>query len=128
MLEDQAALGVVALILFAVLLTLGFMRANHIFSAVFRFFGRILKTKVAVVAAIFLMLSLLIYGVANFGLVNSLPNEDRKAVERNRENNRMVVSQDKDGCMDMRTLGRSNGVYLSLKPCKPQGKDAEKKE
>jgi hypothetical protein len=31
----------------------------------------------------------------------------------------MIITEDKDGCMDMRTLGRSNGVYLSIKPCKP---------
>jgi hypothetical protein len=70
------------------------------------------------------MLGLLIYGVARFGLVNSLPSEQH--VERNRENNRMIMSEDKDGCLDMRTLGRSNGVYLSLKPCKPADKKDER--
>lgn len=123
MLEDQAALGVVGLILFVVLVTFGFMRANDIWATIVKFVGKYLKTRAALISLLFVMLSLLIYGIASVGLVNSLPSE--KHVERNRENNRMIMTEDKDGCLDMRTLGRSNGVYLSLKPCKPGDKKDE---
>jgi len=69
------------------------------------------------------VLGLLMFGISRTGLVSSLPNEQH--VEYNRENGRLILSEDKDGCMDMRTLGRSNGVYLSVKPCKPKDKKDE---
>jgi hypothetical protein len=122
MLEDQAAFGVVGLIMIAVTVVFVFMRFNSIFVALWVAFMRIMKTRVALVSLLFLALSLLIYGVASFGLVNSLPKEEERHVERNRENNRMIIGEDKDGCIDMRTLGRSNGVYLSLKKCDTTGK------
>jgi hypothetical protein len=126
MLEDQAALGVVALILFVIMVTFGFMNANVISNAIVNTATKILKTRAAILSLVILMMFLLIYGVASFGLINSLPSEQH--VERNRENNRMILSEDKDGCLDMRTLGRSNGVYLSLKPCKtPDKKDGAEK-
>ena len=121
MLEDQAAFGVVGLIMFVVTVVFVFMRFNSIFFALWDLFIRLMKTRAAIISLIFLMMGLLIYGVASFGLVNSEPSEE-KHVERNRENNRMIMSEDKDGCLDMRTLGRSNGVYLSLKKCGPDAK------
>jgi hypothetical protein len=127
MLDDQAAIGVVGLILFAVLVVTVFTRFNDIFAAVAGTVVKFIKTRFAIVSLIFLMLGLLIYGIASFGLVNSLPSEE-KHVERNRENNRMILSEDKDGCLDMRTLGRSNGVYLSLKNCKPLDKREQEKQ
>ena len=127
MLEDQAAFGVVGLIVIAVSVVFVFMRFNTIFIALWELFIRVMKTRVALVSLLFLALSLLIYGVASFGLVNSLPKEEERHVERNRENNRMIMSEDKDGCLDMRTLGRSNGVYLSLKKC-DQGQKKDQAE
>jgi len=121
MLEDQAAFGVVGLIMIVVTVVFVFMRFNSIFFALWDLFIRLMKTRAAIISLIFLMMGLLIYGVASFGLVNSEPSEE-KHVERNRENNRMIMSEDKDGCLDMRTLGRSNGVYLSLKKCGPDAK------
>jgi hypothetical protein len=59
----------------------------------------------------------LVYGVAKIGLINSLPAEQQH-VERNRENNRMSMREDKDGCIDVRSLGRSNGVYMAVNKCK----------
>jgi hypothetical protein len=130
MLDDQAALGVVGLILVTVMVVVGLMRFNYIFAtvstAVTRVVTRVMRTRAAVISLVFLMLGLLIYGIASFGLVNSLPSEEQH-VERNRETNRMIMSQDKDGCLDMRTLGRSNGVYLSLNKCKPADKKDQDK-
>jgi hypothetical protein len=74
-----------------------------------------LRTRTALITLVVLGLALLLYGIAQFGLVNSLPAEQR--VERSRDNNRLMITQDKDGCIDMRTLGRSNGIYMSVQPC-----------
>jgi len=123
MLDDQAAIGVVGFILVIVLAVTIFMRFNDTVSAISAFLVKAMKTRAAIIALVFLMLGLLIFGISSYGIVNSLPKEEQH-VERNRENNRLILSEDKDGCLDMRTLGRSNGVYLSLNKCKP----AEKKE
>jgi hypothetical protein len=64
---------------------------------------------------------LLLYGIAHYGIVNSLPPEQH--IERSRDSNRLVITEDKDGCMDVRTLGRSNGVYMAIAPCKPGEKN-----
>jgi hypothetical protein len=121
MLEDQAAVGVVGLMLVVGLGWVALRQAN-IFAGMklpqmLPNVIRLLRSQFAIISMLFVMLALLIYGIAKIGLVNSLSGEGH--VERNRENNRMIITEDKDGCMDMRTLGRSNGVYLSIKPCKP---------
>lgn len=121
MLEDQAAVGVVGLMLVVGLGWVALRQAN-IFAGMklpqmLPNVIRLLRSQIAIISMLFVMLALLIYGIAKIGLVNSLSGEGH--VERNRENNRMIITEDKDGCMDMRTLGRSNGVYLSIKPCKP---------
>ena len=67
---------------------------------------------------------LLLYGVAQFGMITPL--SDEKHIERDRQSSRLVITQDKDGCIDARTLGRSNGVYMALAPCKPGDKDKDK--
>jgi hypothetical protein len=128
MIEDKAALGVVALILVVALIWFGLRRLDWIVAYFVGLF-RPLKmpdsaSKILVVAIGGVMFGLLIWGVASYGLVNALPGQPH--VERNRENSRMIVTEDKDGCVDMRSLGRSNGVYMSIKPCKPNEQKADK--
>jgi len=81
-----------------------------------------LFSRTAMAAGIIIaVMVLLLMGVSRIGLVNSLPGEQH--MERNRDSNRLIITEDKDGCLDMRTLGRSNGVYMSIKPCKPGDKN-----
>ncbi len=120
MLDDHAASGVVAFIQFATVLWVGIKRANIMSNAFVTVLATLVRNRFVAVGLVFLALGLLVLGVGRYGLVNALPNEQH--VERNRENNRMMISEDADGCMDMRTLGRSNGVYMSIKPCKPHDK------
>jgi hypothetical protein len=117
MLEDQAAIGVAGLMLVVGLGWFALRQANILAGTKLLHLFRLFRMQIGVGVLLFLMLGLLIYGVARIGLVNSLAGEGH--IERNRETNRMIITEDKDGCMDMRTLGRSNGVYLSIKPCKP---------
>lgn len=119
--EDQAAIGAVAVLVLCIFLGVLVTRANVIGGAFVKSIRAALRTRTALVTLIVLGLVLLLYGIAQFGLVNSLPAEQH--VERNRENNRLIITQDKDGCIDMRTLGRSNGVYMSVQPCKPGDKN-----
>ena len=119
--EDQAAIGAVAVLLLFIFLGILLTRANVITGAFVKSIRSALRTRTALVTLVVLGLALLLYGIAQFGLVNSLPAEQH--VERNRDNNRLIITQDKDGCLDMRTLGRSNGVYMSIKPCKPGDKN-----
>jgi amino acid transporter len=119
--EDQAAIGAVAVMLLFIFLGIGLMRANVITGAFMRSMRTALRTRTAMVSGIVLLMALLLYGIAHFGLVNSLPAEQH--VERNRDSNRLVITEDKNGCVDARTLGRSNGVYMALAPCKPGGKN-----
>jgi hypothetical protein len=121
--EDPAAIGAVAVLLLVIFLWILLSRANLIGGAFIKSFRAALRTRTALVTLIVLGLALLLYGIAQFGLVNSLPAEQH--VERNRENNRLIITQDKDGCLDMRTLGRSNGVYMSVQPCKPGDKNKQ---
>lgn len=118
--EDQAAIGAVAVMLLFIFVGIGLMRANVITGAFVRSVRAALRTRTALVSGIVLLMALLLYGIGHFGLVNSLPAEQH--VERNRDSNRLVITQDKDGCIDARTLGRSNGVYMALAPCKPGDK------
>ena len=124
--EDQAAIGAVAVLLLFIFLGILLTRANLIGGAFVKSIKLALRTRTALVTLIVFGLVLLLYGIAQFGLVNSLPAEQR--VERNRDNNRLIITQDKDGCLDMRTLGRSNGVYMSVKPCKPGEKDKNQQQ
>lgn len=119
--EDQAAIGAVAVLLLFIFLGILLTRANLIGGAISKSIRAALRTRTALITAIVLGLTLLLFGIARFGLVNSLPAEQH--VERNRDNNRLIITQDKDGCIDMRTLGRSNGVYMSVQPCKPGDKN-----
>ena len=119
--EDQAAIGAVAVLLLFIFLGVLLARANVITGAFVKSIRSALRTRTALVTLVVLGLALLLYGIAQFGLVNSLPAEQH--VERNRDSNRLIITQDKDGCLDMRTLGRSNGVYMSIKPCKPGDKN-----
>ena len=120
--EDQAAIGAVAVLLLFIFLGVLLARANVITGAFVKSIRAALRTRTALVTLIVLGLSLLLYGIAQFGLINSLPAEQR--VERSRgDNNRLIITQDKDGCVDVRTLGRSNGVYMAVSPCKPGDKN-----
>jgi hypothetical protein len=121
--EDQAAIGAVAVLLLFIFLGILMTRANLIGGAFVKSIRAAFRTRTALVTLIVFGLALLLYGIAQFGLVNSLPAEQH--VERNRENNRLIITQDKDGCVDMRTLGRSNGVYMSVQPCKPGDKNKQ---
>ena len=119
--ENQAAIGAVVILLLFIFLGVLLTRANLIGGAFVKSIGAALRSRTALVAFLVLGMALLLYGITQFGLVNSLPGEQH--VERNRESNRLVITQDKDGCVDMRTLGRSNGVYMSVQPCKPGDKN-----
>src|SRR4051794_20099182 len=119
--EDQAAIGAVAVLLLFIFLGILLTRANLIGDVFVKSIRAALRTRAALVTLIVFGLALLLYGIAQFGLVNSLPAEQH--VERNRENNRLIITQDKDGCVDVRTLGRSNGVYMAVQPCKPGDKN-----
>ena len=120
--EDQAAIGAVAVLLLFIFLGVLLTRANLITGAFMKSIRAVLRTRTALVTLVVLGLALLLYGIAQFGLVNSLPAEQH--VERSRgDNNRLVITQDKDGCVDVRTLGRSNGVYMAVSPCKPGDKN-----
>lgn len=119
--EDQAAIGAVAVLLLFIFLGILLTRANLITGAFVKSIRAALRTRTALVTGIVLALAFLLYGIAQFGLVNSLPAEQR--VERHRDNNRLIITQDKDGCTDVRTLGRSNGVYMAVSPCKPGDKN-----
>jgi len=120
--EDQAAIGAVAVLLLFIFLGILLARANLIGGAFVKSIRAALRTRTALVSLIVIGLALLLYGVAQFGLVNSLPAEQH--VERSRgDNNRLIITQDKDGCTDVRTLGRSNGVYMAVTPCKPADKN-----
>jgi hypothetical protein len=112
--DDLATFGVVAVILVLATVFLGLRRADGLFLAS----ARLLKRPAIGISLLVAVLGLLVLGISRTGLVKSEPNEQH--VEYNRENSRLILSEDKDGCMDMRTLGRSNGVYLSVKPCKPK--------
>lgn len=117
MIEDMAALGVVALSLLVFLTVVALMRITVIKDKLLEFIRVSAPSKLVVLSILALVGFLgLVYGVASVGLVNSLPAEQH--VERNRENNRVSVREDKDGCLDMRTLGRSNGVYMAVNKCK----------
>jgi hypothetical protein len=72
------------------------------------------------------IMALLLVGVSRSGMVTSLSGEGR--IERSHDSNRLILTEDKDGCLDMRTLGRSNGVYMSIKPCHPGDKDKDKSQ
>jgi len=119
--ENQAAIGAVAVLLLFIFLGILLARANVIGGAITKSLGAALRTRTALVTALVLGFALLLFGIARLGLVISLPAEQH--VERNRDNNRLIITQDKDGCIDMRTLGRSNGVYMSVQPCKPGDKN-----
>ena len=121
--EDQAAIGAVAVLLLFIFLGILLTRANLIGGAFVKSIRAALRTRTALITLIVIGMTLLLYGIAQFGLVNSLPAEQH--VERNRDNNRLIITQDKDGCIDMRTLGRSNGVYMSVQPCKPGDKNKQ---
>ena len=124
--EDQAAIGAVAVLLLFIFLGILLTRANLIGGAFVKSIRAALRTRTALITLIVIGMTLLLYGIAQFGLVNSLPAEQH--VERNRENNRLIITQDKDGCLDMRTLGRSNGVYMSVQPCKPGDKNKQQQQ
>lgn len=119
--EIQAEIGAVIILILLILLGIGLMRANVITGAFMRTARQGVRTRFLVALGIAAAVVLLLYGVAQYGMVNSLPAE--KHVERNRDSNRLVITEDKDGCLDMRTLGRSNGVYMAVQPCKPGDKD-----
>lgn len=121
--EDQAAIGVAVVLILFIFLGVLAMRANVITEAFLRSLRAALRTRTAIVSLVILTMALLLFGIARYGLVNSLPAEQH--VERNRDNNQYVITEDKDGCIDMRKLGRSNGVYMSIAPCKPGDKDKQ---
>lgn len=124
--EDQAAIGAIAVLLLFIFVGILLTRANLIGTAFLKSVRPALRTRAALVTLVVLGLVLLLYGIAQFGLVNSLPAEQH--VERNRDSNRLIITQDKDGCLDMRTLGRSNGVYMSVQPCKPGDKNKQQQQ
>jgi len=119
--EIQAEIGAVIILILLILLGIGLMRANVITETVLRTARRKVRTRFLVAFGVTAAVVLLLYGIAQYGMVNSLPAEQH--VERNRQSNRLVITEDKDGCLDMRTLGRSNGVYMAVQPCKPGDKD-----
>lgn len=110
--EDLATFGVVAIILLLGALILSVRRMTRLFPV----WSRVLRRPAVAGAILVLLCAALAAGVARVGLVNSQPGDQH--VEHHRENNRLILSEDENGCLDMRTLGRSNGVYLSVKPCK----------
>jgi len=118
--EDQAAIGVAVVLILFIFLGVLAMRANVITSAFMRTLRAVLRTRTALISGVVLVMALLLFGVARYGMINSLPAEQH--VERNRDSSRYVITEDKDGCIDMRKLGRSNGVYMSVAPCKPGDK------
>jgi hypothetical protein len=118
--ETQAAIGAVIVLLLLVFLGIGLMRANVITGAFIRTLQRNVRTRFLVVLGAVGIFVLLLYGIAEFGMVNPLAGEQH--IERNRQTNRLVITEDKDGCLDLRTLGRSNGVYMAVQPCKPGDK------
>lgn len=122
--EDQAAIGVAVVMILFILLGVLAMRANVITSAFMRSMRSALRTRTALISGIALVMMLLLVGIARYGMINSLPAEQH--VERNRDNNQYVITEDKDGCIDMRKLGRSNNVYMSVAPCKPGDKNKDK--
>jgi hypothetical protein len=122
--EDQAAIGVAAVLILFILVGVLATRANVITAAFMNSIRAALRTRTAVISLVVLIMALLLFGIARYGLVNSLPTEQH--VERNRENNQYVITEDKDGCIDMRKLGRSNNVYMAVAPCKPGDKDKDK--
>ena len=83
------------------------------------------RTPFLVALGIAAAIVLLLYGIAQFGMVTPLAEE--KHIERDRQSSRLVITQDKDGCIDLRTLGRSNGVYMAVAPCKPGDKNQGQK-
>ena len=119
--ELQAEIGAVVILILLVLIGIGLMRANVITGAFLRKARGTVRTRFLVALGIAAAVVLLLYGVAQYGMVNSLPAEQH--VERNRQSNRLVITEDKDGCLDLRTLGRSNCVYIAVQPCKPCDKD-----
>jgi len=121
--EDQAAIGAVAVMLLFIFLGVLAMRANVWTGAFMRSIRAALRTRTALISGIALIMVLLLFGIARYGMVNSLPAEQH--VERNRSTNQYVITEDKDGCIDMRKLGRSNGVYMSIAPCKPGDKNQQ---
>jgi len=118
--EDQAAIGVAVVLILFIFLGVLLMRANVITSAFLRSVRAGLRTRMALITGISVVMALLLFGIARYGMVNSLPAEQH--VERNRDSNQYIMTEDKDGCIDMRKLGRSNGVYMSVAPCKPGDK------
>ena len=118
MAEIQGLLTLIVIICVVALLVIVLVRTDTSSGAAFRrSLGPSLRTRGAAVTMIGMVMSLLLLGIAHYGLVNSLPPE--RPVERSRQDvNRVKLTEDKDGCVDARTLGRSNGVYMSLKPCK----------
>jgi len=95
-------------------------RANVLTGAFLKSVGDALRTRTAAVGGLILLVTvLMVVLISRLGVINAQNSEQR--VERNRDSNRLVITEDKDGCLDMRTLGRSNGVYMSIKPCKPGG-------
>lgn len=124
--EDQAAIGVAVVLILFIFLGVLLMRANVITSAFMRSMRAALRTRTALVSGIVVVMALLLFGIARYGMINSLPAEQR--IERNRDNNQYVITEDKDGCIDMRKLGRSNGVYMSVAPCKPGDKAKNKNQ
>lgn len=124
--DDSAAIGAVVVLLLLVFAWILLSRANLIGGAFVKSVRAALHTRTALVTALVIGIALLLYGIAQYGLVNSLPAEQH--VERNRESNRLIITQDKDGCLDMRTLGRSNGVYMSIQPCKPGDKNKNQQQ
>jgi hypothetical protein len=121
--EDQAAIGVAAVLILFIFLGVLAMRANVITGAFMRSMRAALRTRTAIISGVVLVMALLLFGIARYGLINSLPAEQH--VERNRDHNEYVITEDKDGCIDMRKLGRSNGVYMSVAPCKPGDKNKQ---
>ena len=121
--ETKAAIGAVVILLVLIFLGIGLMRANMITGTVMRSVRKNVRTPFLMAFGIVAAIVLMLWGVAQIGMVNPLAEE--KHIERNRESNRLVITQDKDGCIDARTLGRSNGVYMALAPCKPADKNKQ---
>jgi hypothetical protein len=119
--DDQAAISVVAVLILFIVVGIVLVRANVITSAFRRSVYAGLRTRTALISGIALVMALLLFGIARYGMINSLPAE--QSVDRNRESNQYIMTEDKDGCIDMRKLGRSNGVYMSIAPCKPGDKN-----
>ncbi len=117
MAEAQGLLTLAVIICVVALLGVVMVKADTSSSFTLRrSIGPALRSRGAAMAMIFGALSLLLLGVAHYGLVNSLPPEQH--VEKSHDGNRMKVTEDANGCVDTKTLGRSNGVYMSVKSCK----------